>query len=158
MKKIFFVIILLSLTACLTEPKKNRNENTNSDIKIENNNKSKTSKKNGLEFFKLSEGKYPSEIKLFDNTDFVNRLKKLIGYRYDFLEDYWSIEMPIEFKNGIYIIEGCEKHNCGWTNFIVTYDLTYNHLSVGIRDERKVKIFSEKSYHPLIIDEWEKEL
>lgn len=157
MKKLFYIILSFSLIACLTEPKKDRTQYSDSNINIEKNNKLKKIKKIGLEFFEKSEGKYPSELNLFENTEFVKRLKKLIGFRFGFLKDYWNVEMPIEFKNGVYIVEGCEKHNCGWTNFIVTYDLKYNHLSVGIREEQKVKIYSEKTYHPLVIDEWEKE-
>lgn len=150
MKKTFLIILLFSLSACLTEPKKDKIES----VSNKTNNKLKENK--GFDLFKLSAGKYPSDINLFDNPEFIERLKKLIGNKYNFVRDYWSVETPIEFKNGIYILKGCEKHNCNWTNFILTYEVSNNHLSAGIRDEKKVKIFSEKIHHPNIIDEWKK--
>lgn len=155
MKKTLYIILFLSLSSCFTEPKKEKEPYKNTIQKTDS--KIKLEKKKSLELLKSSVGKYPSDFKLFENPIFLKRLKKLIGNRYDFLIDYWNIETPIEFKNEIYIIKGCEQHNCNWTNFIVTYDLTNNHLSVGIREEKKVKIFSEKKHHPFIIDEWKKE-
>lgn len=151
MKKVILIFLSLILFSCLTEPRKETTKE-----QIEKHSKPLPIEDKKIVFSNIAKGKYPSDINIFQNTDFTKRLESLIGYKYDFLIDYWDLETPIELNNGIYIFKGCQKHNCNATNFIITYNLSLNYLSVGIRDEMKVKIFSERNYHPLEIDEWKK--
>ncbi len=110
-----------------------------------------------LDFLKTLDGKYPIEVKLFDNAAFTERLKKLLGDdRYDFLKEKWAVETPMEFKNEVFVASGCQAHKCGSTNFIVVYDFTGNVMNAGIREEDKVKIYTENNSESPKINEWAK--
>lgn len=110
---------------------------------------------NNLEFLKELNGKYPSRAKLFDNSSFTQRLKKLLGNsRYNFLSETWAVETPMEFSNNVFVASGCQAHNCGSTNFIVVVDFSKNVMYAGIREEEKVKTYSEDGSNPPKIIEW----
>ncbi|NCQ52449.1 hypothetical protein GW796_11350 [archaeon] len=149
MKKVLFILLTLSLFSCLTEPRKEIKKE-----QIENYSKPEPIEDKKIIFSNIAEGKYPTDINIFENTDFTKRLKNLIGNRYDFLIDYWNLEMPIELNSKVYIFKGCQRHNCHDTSFIITYNLSLNYLSVGIRNETVVETFSERDYHPSEIDDW----
>jgi hypothetical protein len=91
---------------------------------------------------------------LFDNKIFTDRLKNLLGDKYQFLQNRWSTEVPIEIKNNNFVAKACESPNCGWTDFIIVYNISNNVMSVGIRNEKKVSIFSEKTKDSELINEW----
>ncbi len=111
---------------------------------------------NNLDFLKKLNGKYPYEVKLFENTALMQRLKKLLGNsRYNFLKETWAVETPMEFANNIFVASGCQAHNCGSTNFIIVFDFSNNVMYVGIREEDKVKTYSEDGSNSPKINEWE---
>ncbi|MDP1726238.1 MAG: hypothetical protein Q8M15_05600 [Bacteroidota bacterium] len=113
---------------------------------------------NNLDFLKKLNGKYPYEVKLFDNSILKQRLKKLLGNsRYNFLKETWAVETPMEFANNIFVASGCQAHNCGSTNFIIVVDLTNNVMYAGIREEDKVKTYSEDGSNSPKVNEWENE-
>ena len=128
--------------------------NDNSTIKQQPDN----STSNNLEFLKKLNGKYPFKVKLFDNSEFNQRLKKLLGNsRYKFLSETWAVETPMEFSNNIFVAFGCQAHNCGSTNFIIVVDFSENLMYAGIREDDIVKTYSEDgSTLPKVI-EWANE-
>jgi len=110
---------------------------------------------NNLDFLKKLNGKYPYEVKLFDNSALMQRLKKLLGdSRYNFLKETWAVETPIEFANNIFVASGCQAHNCGSTNFIIAVDFSNNVMYAGIREEDKVKTYSEDGSNSPKVNEW----
>ncbi len=159
---LFYTLVIISCN----EPGKSEDKNE-PDQKLDStgNTKIPTSEKqtesipaaNELDFLKDQDGKYPAEAKLFDNAAFTQRLKKLLGDdRYDFLKEKWAVETPMEFKNEVFVASGCQAHNCGSTNFIVVYDFTGNVMNAGIREEDKVKIYTENNSESPKINEWAK--
>lgn len=110
---------------------------------------------NNLDFLKKLNGKYPYEVKLFENSILMKRLKKLLGNsRYNFLIETWTVETPMEFANNIFVASGCQAHNCGYTNFIIVFDFSNNVMYAGIREEYKVKTYSEDGSNSPKINEW----
>ena len=108
-----------------------------------------------LDFLKKLNGKYPYEVKLFDNSTFKQRLKNLLGKsRYNFLTETWAVEVPMEFTNNIFVASGCQAHNCVSTNFIIVVDFSKNVMYAGIREEGKVKTYSEDGSSSSKVTEW----
>ena len=100
-------------------------------------------KTDNLDFLKETNGKYAYEIKLLDNPILTKRLKKLLGNRYSFLKETWSVETPIEVKDNIFSASACEAHNCASTNFIIIIDFSKNIMYAGVRENDNVKTYSE---------------
>lgn len=109
---------------------------------------------NNLEILRRLNGKYPYEAKLFNNTAFTYRLKKLLGNRYNFLKETWAVEIPIEFNDNIFVASACQAHNCSLTNFIVVYDFSSDIMYAGIREQNKVNIYSENGGSSPKITAW----
>ena len=107
-----------------------------------------------LDFLRKYNGKYPYEVRLLKNAVLIQRLKKLLGKRYNFLVHTWATENPIEVRNNIFIASGCQAHNCGSTNFIIVVDFRKNVLYTGIREEEKVKIYAEDGSSNKELNSW----
>jgi len=109
-----------------------------------------------LDFLKEYKDKYPSDVKLLENTIFYNRLKILLGDRCEFLINNFDVETPIEITDGYFVVEACQAHNCGsmGTGFIIVYDFSNDVMSAGVREEGEVKTYSENDETPLHINEW----
>ncbi|KAA6302547.1 MAG: hypothetical protein EZS26_001379 [Candidatus Ordinivivax streblomastigis] len=102
---------------------------------------------NKLDFLKAFGEKYPYDVKLFDNLEFTQRLKKLIGdSQYDIVE-VCSVETPIELSDNVFISTGCKAHDCGSTRYIIVYDFSTNVMQVGIQDDGEVEIYSENGQY-----------
>jgi len=107
-----------------------------------------------LDFLKKVDGKYPYEIKLLENEILNKRLKSLIGNRYTFLKKTWAVEIPMTFKNNIFVAIACQAHNCDATSFIIVVDFTNNNMSVGIKEENQINLFSENGTISPEINNW----
>jgi hypothetical protein len=109
-----------------------------------------------LDFLKEYKDKYPSEVKLLENTIFLNRLKRLLGDRCEFVIKNFEVETPIEIIYGHFVVEACQAHNCGpmGTGFIIVYDFSNDVMSAGVREEGELKTYSENDETPLRINEW----
>ena len=140
MRIFLLVLSTVLLTSCFEQPKKNVSEKPEQTIK--NTSLINSKKDNDIEILRNSEGKYPHELDLFNDYGFRERLKKIVGNnQFNFLLNHWDISHPIEMKRDIYVIEGCEKHNCDWTNFIITYDNLNKYMSIGIRNEKIISVY-----------------
>lgn len=109
-----------------------------------------------FDFLKEYKDKYPSEVKLLNNTIFHNRLKRLLADRCEFLINNFEVQTPIEIKDGFFVAKACQAHNCGptGTEFIIVYDFSNDIMSAGVEEEGKVKTYSENDETPLLINEW----
>ena len=116
----------------------------------------KESKNSNLNFLRDFKGKYPYEVKLFEKTEFSQRLKNLLCDRYEFLIDNWHVQTPMKINDDLFITEACQTHNCGYlgTGAIIVYDFSNDVIYVGIREEGEVEIYSESGKKSLIITEW----
>jgi len=108
-----------------------------------------------LDFLRSLNGKYSHDVGLFEKPEFSQRLKSLLGSeRYTFLKTYWNVTSPIEVNNNTFVAEGCQKHNCGSTNFIIVYDFLNNVMYAGIMEENDAYTYSEHGKHSPIVINW----
>ena len=89
-------------------------------------------------------GKYPHDIKFFEDKIITERLKKLVETQYDEMVKNFNVESPIAFENGIYKLTGCKQHDCPGFATSIYYDAKNDNLSVSIEKNRKVIHFDEK--------------
>jgi len=110
---------------------------------------------NKLEFLKELNGKYPNEVKLLENAALIERLKKLLGEeRYNYLNETWAVETPMEYKDNIFLASACQVHNCASTNFIIVYNFSTNILYAGIREDNQVKTYADDGSSSQEINNW----
>jgi hypothetical protein len=110
-----------------------------------------------FDYLKKLNGKYPYEVKLFEKTEFYQRLKKLLGTRCEFLINNFDVQIPIEIIDDFFVAEACQAHNCGYlgTEFIIVYDFSNDVMYIGIREDGEIKTYSENGRKSSIITEWE---
>ena len=89
-------------------------------------------------------GKYPHDIKLFENKDFADRVKKITGAQYDEMFKNFNVESQIVSENGIYKVTGCKQHDCPGYSTSIFYDSKNDNLNVAIDKNGKVTDFTEK--------------
>lgn len=95
--------------------------------------------------FQASIGKYPADVKLFDRPAVRARFINLMGQRrFDFMVANFEVQTPIEFSNWNYYTSGCQAHNCGTTDFSISYNPEENNLCVIYRENGYEQIFKEK--------------
>ena len=162
--KITIVLTLLNLISCnvkntenerIKKAKKLNSKSINPQVESIHNKEGIDLPASNLDFLKEFNGKYAYEVKLFDYPNLTNRLKELIGEnRYEFLIKTWQVENPMEFENAIFVASACEQHNCYATNFMIIVDFQFDAITVGIREEKEVEIFTEKNQRYIRIDEW----
>ena len=134
MSKILFFILSFQFLYC---------SNSSGKIKESDSNAFKTIQYYPLSYLKKYNGQYPQKTKLLGNNPLTKRLKMLMKSRYNYLVKTWAVETPIEIKNNMFSAWGCQQHNCSNTNFIIVVDFIKNVVYVGIREEEKIKIYSE---------------
>lgn len=89
-------------------------------------------------------GKYPNEIKLFEDKSITDRLKKLTGTQYDEMIKNFNVESPIVAENGIYKVNGCKQHDCPGYATSIYYDSKNDNFNVRIDKNGKMTEFAEK--------------
>ncbi len=89
-------------------------------------------------------GKYPNDIKFFQDKNITERLKKLTGAQYDEMVKNFNVESPIASENGIYKITGCKQHDCPGYATSIFYDAKNDNLNVSIDKNGKATEFAEK--------------
>ncbi|SHH66996.1 hypothetical protein SAMN05421866_3407 [Chryseobacterium oranimense] len=89
-------------------------------------------------------GKYPHDIKLFENKDFTDRVKRITGAQYDEIFNNFNVESQIVSENGIYKVTGCKQHDCPGYSTSIFYDSKNDNLNVAIDKNGKITDFTEK--------------
>jgi|GEM_PF-1378933 len=108
-----------------------------------------------LSFLEGLKGKYPHQIKLFDNEVLRPRLRKMLGSEYDFMIHVWEVETPIEIENGLLYAWGMQAHSGGDPGAVLMADLRKDVLYVAIRKDARVKVYSEDgSAVPQRLQDW----
>lgn len=102
-------------------------------------------KPSDLSFMNNAGGKYPHEIKLFENEAFNSRLKNLLADDYQLFVDWWAVEEPIkEIRPGIYWAEACKAHECAFVDFALYIDTREDYIVAGMNTDRGVELYTEK--------------
>jgi hypothetical protein len=83
-----------------------------------------------ISFLIKSDGKYPYEVKLLENAELKDRLKKLLGKDFSAMKAYFDVQAPIEIIDGILMTTGCEAHNCGSNQYLLFVDLKNDNINV----------------------------
>ncbi|MFI5185655.1 MAG: hypothetical protein ACHQF0_02960 [Chitinophagales bacterium] len=118
----------------------------------------KTNVPNELGFLADLNGQYPYDVKLLDNPILKRRLTKMLGAKYKFLKSIWNVETPIEINNNLFYAWAMQTHSGGDPGAVIMADLSKNVLYVGIRENARVKIYSEDgSEAPKKLQDWSKE-
>lgn len=154
-KLIIAILIAFAMTTSCNQPNTSIGKDAASLPKTDSLTPKNTAPANNLDFLKQLNGKYPAEVALFADTVFTQRLKKLIGDRFEFLMNTWAVETPIEFDNNTFVASACQSHNCSGTNFIIVYDFSKNVMYAGIKEEDKVDTYAEDGGNSAKITEWE---
>ncbi|THV62119.1 hypothetical protein [Chryseobacterium candidae] len=89
-------------------------------------------------------GKYPHDIKFFEDKSISERLKKLTGAQYDEMVKNFNVESPVSSENGIYKLAGCKQHDCPGYATSIFYDSKNDNFNVSIDKNGKVTDFAEK--------------
>lgn len=150
MKPILFMAISLILSLGASSCKKQQSSN-----QISENKDSITSaiSGNAVQEIKIldpnniivkNEGKYPLEIKIFEDESFNERVKDITGSEYDAIIKNFNVETPIVSESGIYKFSGCKQHDCPSFQTIIYYDAKTDNINVIINKNDKISSFSEK--------------
>ena len=75
-------------------------------------------------------GKYPYAVKLLDNSELKDRLKKLLGPDFAAMKANWNVETPIEIEDGIFMASACQQHNCSANTYYIFVDLEKDNINV----------------------------
>lgn len=102
------------------------------------------SKTAAVEVITKNDGKYPHDVKLFEDKSLTERLKKLAGKDYDEMIKNFNVESPIVSEAGIYKLHGCKQHDCPGYATSIYYDSKNDNLNVSIDKNGKVTDFAEK--------------
>lgn len=90
-------------------------------------------------------GAYPTDSKIFDNSDFRTRLVNLLGQnRFDTMKRYFEYDYPIEKGKKFYLVQGCRNSMCGTTDFEIQYYFNENVLCVKYTVDGHEEIFMEQ--------------
>jgi hypothetical protein len=89
-------------------------------------------------------GKYPHDIKFFEDKSITERLKKLVGTQYDEMVKNFNVESPVTSENEIYKLTGCKQHDCPGYAASIFYDAKNDNLNVSIDKNGKATEFAEK--------------
>jgi hypothetical protein len=98
----------------------------------------------GIDVITKNDGKYPHDVKLFEDKGLTDRLKKAVGKDYDEMVKNFSVESPIVSENGIYKLHGCKQHDCPGYATSIYYDSKNDNLNVSIDKNGKLTDFAEK--------------
>jgi len=111
-----------------------------------------------ISFLKDYDGRYPFDVKLFEDERINARIQPLLGERYNFVKDSMVVCAPISVADSVVSISGCQRHNCSSTNYLIVVDLPSNKVYAGIRENDSIQTYSETgSKHPYI-ELWEQPL
>lgn len=96
-----------------------------------------------IPILKKSAGKYPYEVKLLDNEELKDRLKKLLGKDFAAMKANWNVETPMEIENGIFKASACEAHNCASNTYVLFVDLNNDNINVFHVEDSGTKHYFE---------------
>lgn len=95
--------------------------------------------------FKNNIGMYPFDVNLLSKPAVKKRLVALLGSgKYNFMVKNFDVQTPIEFGSWNYHTSACQAHNCGTTEFELSYNPDSDALAVRYKVDGREQIFKEK--------------
>ncbi len=91
-------------------------------------------------------GKYPTQIKLFDNEFMINRLKNLDRFNFDAFILNWNTETPISIENQIIHASGCKAHDCPSNGYELFIDFKNDNINIFHFRGNTLKVYTEKDW------------
>lgn len=157
MKKIKFIsfVLLILLYSCNQKKQKSidnsaekNTEIITKDLEKTNSKEKKRYAKTLPELFSMNSfiGKYPTQIKLFENEILKNRLKNINRFDYDALITNWNTETPISIENQIIHASGCKAHNCPSNGYELFIDLKNDNINIYYFRDNTLKVYTEKEW------------
>lgn len=149
MKKIVLKLVVLGSVGVLTlnscsktpsAPEKSTQETT----VVENNSEVTETEVAANDVISSNVGKTALEVKLFEDVNFSERLKKIAGADYETMVKNFNVQTPIVEENGIYKLTGCKAHDCPAYQTTVLYDKKNDNFNIIIDQNGKVKELEEK--------------
>ena len=100
------------------------------------------------ELFSLNDyiGKYPTQIKLFENEILASRLKKINRLDYDALVANWNTETPITIEDDIVHSSGCKAHDCPSSGYELFIDLKNDNINIYHFRGNTLRVYTEKEW------------
>lgn len=89
-------------------------------------------------------GKYPRDIKLFQQDTIAKRLKKIAGNSYEAMLKNFQTQTPIVTVDGVYKFTGCKEHDCPSFHTTILYDGYHDNFNIVISKNGKVQVLAEK--------------
>lgn len=151
MKNYFLIFASLILfSACNTNSGTEQSPGSDSSyIKKENIVTTNANPTTSLDFIKDWDGKMPMEAGMFEDKVLVTRLKDLLGNEFQYFQENWNVQTPIEKEGNIYTASGCKQNDCPSYFSIVYFDIENNNINVLIKRGLLFKLFTEKGEIPL---------
>lgn len=112
-----------------------------------------------LEFLRELKGKYPFEVDFENHEALKSRIHALVGDRVKFMNRIsdGGPSGPIEVDGDVFAAGVCMAHDCYENNYIIVCDIPKNLLYIGIKEDGKIKTYSEKGSDIKRIQEWIKQ-
>lgn len=104
---------------------------------------------NDLAFLTAWSGKYPQDVDMFGLKVLDNRLKRLMGARYDTMIADWNTETPIQVEDSVIHTSGCKAHDCPADSYELYIDLKNNNINVYNFHHDTLTFYAEKDSFPL---------
>ena len=100
------------------------------------------------ELFSLNDyiGKYPTQIKLFENEILASRLKNINRFDYNALVANWNTETPITIEDQIIHASGCKEHDCPSSGYELFIDLKNDNINIYHFRANTLRVYTEKEW------------
>ncbi len=100
------------------------------------------------ELFSINDyiGKYPTQIKLFQNEILANRLKNINRLDYNALITNWNTETPITILDQIIHSSGCKEGNCPSNGYELFIDLKNDNINIYHFRGNTLRVYTEKEW------------
>ncbi|MDR1680354.1 MAG: inhibitor of vertebrate lysozyme family protein [Prevotellaceae bacterium] len=112
-----------------------------------------------LSFLKSYHQQYPSDVQLWENRAFAERLRQVVGNDTVMasLPSLRGTEMPVTVAGDEVVVSACRQHDCHHSNIIIVVDLAANSVAVGIRKDGAVTVYRETAVAPAALQAWQDE-
>jgi len=105
------------------------------------------------ELFSINDyiGKYPTQIKLFQNEILANRLKNINRLDYNALISNWNTETTLIIEDQIIHASGCKANNCPSSGYELFIDLKNDNINIYHFRGNTLRVYTEKEWITLPI-------
>lgn len=116
-----------------------------------------------LQSLRNMDGQFATEVGLLENPSVKTQLIKLIGRKeYSIMKRNWNIETPIKVIGPSVIAQGCKRHDCNNTSYIVVINTKSGIVDIGYKPSegyKRLAVSGKKDVNtiPPAIEEWQRQ-